>query len=189
VIEAHDGEFIWQAEMMNDAPVSHSWSYTRRPQLRSLYLPLFDDPYENFASQVFHQVPLRTPYSPNLPRSQSGWETVEIPLSGPLVNQSAPIDLCEQLLEELDSAFNRGDGEYLHWQQKQVTPEAIDRLAKQVEEGDLLARGETFNITLNIQGQETTRNKRVRSVASYPITLYDSDGAPVTATLGCSLSN
>lgn len=187
-IERRDNEFVWTAEIRSRAPVTRRWSYTRHPQLRHVYLPLFDDPFENLEAEIFHQVPLREGYSPPLAVQSDDWERVEIPLPAALISQSVSIDQCAQLLEQLDNSFNIGEGEFLEWQQDKVTPEAIERIAAELEASGLFDRGQKFNITLDVRGQETTRNKRVRPVARYPITLFDSSGAPIPATLGCSIA-
>jgi hypothetical protein len=188
-IEQRGDEFVVLAEVKNGPGINQKWAYTRHPDTRQVYLALFDDPNEVFEAEVFHQAPFPSQSTASVPVRGTDWTTVEFNLPPRFVDQSVTIDQCEILLERADAEFNAKTGEFLQWQKDLVTPEAIDRLASELEGRNLLPEGEAFNVTVKHVGQEITRNKRILPFVEHPITLFEKNGSPQAGHFGCSISS
>lgn len=184
-----DGEqFSVQLEMKANAPINHRWAYTRHPDMRQVYLAMFDDPNTLLEGEVFHLSVLPTQSSaPQQVPGQDGWTTLEFSLDPQLIGQSQIFDQCETLIEALDEEFTANTGQYLQWSRPLVSPDTIEVVASAAE-NRLLQKGYAFNITLEIHDQEITRNKRIRSMLQHPLTLIEKDGTRRAGTIGCSIS-
>lgn len=181
-------QFSVQLEMKANAPINQRWAYTKHPDMRQVYVAMFDDPDTLVEGEVFHLAVLPTQSStPQQARGQVGWTTLEFSLDPQLIEQSQVFDQCETLIEALDEEFTAKTGQYLQWSRPLVTLDTIEAVASTVENRQL-QKGNAFNITLELPDQEITRGKRIRSLMQYPLTLIDEDGARRAGTIGCSIS-
>ena len=177
-----------RVEIKANAAINERWGYTRHPDVRQVYVAMFDDPDMDFEGQVFHQTVF--PVQPSLPRyvqSETDWTTIEFILAPPLIAQAQSIDLCEALLEALDAKFAKKTGLYLQWSKSLVTLDTIETVASEVE-NSLLQENEFFNVTIEFDSQEIIRRKRIKPLMRYPLTLIANDGTRRAGTIGCSFS-
>jgi hypothetical protein len=174
-----------QLEARSDVDMEGRWAYSRQPGIREVSLPSFDDPEEPIQAEVFHAADLQEAAMPSssVPLD-GGWSRLRFDLTAPLLEKSRSLDGCERVLQDLD---RRAGGEYLRWPVEAVSEATLDAAGADVE-GQVLATGRQFNLTLQVGAREITRGKRLQPLVRYPITLVREDGSPVAATLGCSIS-
>lgn len=190
-MEQRDRDFVVKAEIGESEAVGFQWSYTRYPEMREVYLPLFDDPNDLFEATIFHQAPLPAQTAEPLDLTGTGWTPVEFVLTARSIEQSVTIDQCEILLEDLDREFRAEGYDFLQWQRDRVSMEAIDHQAAEQESAarEAFGKDKSFNVTLKVDNQETTRNKRIRPLVQHAITLFDTDDRPHAGQFGCSVSD
>jgi hypothetical protein len=176
---------VVQLDAWPDVEMEGRWAYSRRPGIRKVSLPSFDDPERPIEAEVFHAAELQDAAMapPSEPRG-GGWSRLRFDLTAPLLDKSRSLDECERVLEDLD---RRAGGEYLRWPAGAVSEATLDAVGTEVEE-QVLAPGRRFNLTLQEGAREITRGKRLQPLVRYPITLVRDDGSPVAATLRCSIS-
>jgi hypothetical protein len=174
-----------QLEARSDVEMEGRWAYSRRPGIREVSLPSFDDPERPIEAEVFHDAGLQeAAMAPSSVPLDGGWSWLRFDLTVPLLDKSKLLDGCERVLEDLD---RRAGGEYLRWPVGAVSEATLDAVGADVEKQGL-APGRRFNLTLQVGAHEITRGKRLQPLVRYPITLVHDDGSPVAATLGCSIS-
>lgn len=183
-------QFSVQAELRANAAINERWAYTRHPDVRQVYMAMFDDPETVVEGQVFHQVafPFQPSTVPQVKR-ETDWTTAEFTLIPYLIEQSQLIDRSEMLLEALDKELTAKTGQYLQWSGPLVTFDSIEGVASEVE-NRLLQEGErvSFNVTIEMDDQEITRKKRLRPLVEHSLTLVQEDGTRRAGTIGISVS-
>lgn len=183
-------QFSVQLEMKANTTINKRWAYTRHPNVRQVHFRMFDDPDNVLEGQVFHQAVFPVQSSTSLQvRSGDGWTTEEFILVPQLIKQSQLIDRCEMLLEALDEKFTAKTGEFLQWSKPLVTLNGIETVASEVENHSL-RQGKliSFNITVELNGQEITRKKRIQPLLQHSLTLIQEDGSRQVGTIGISIS-
>ena len=169
---------VVQLEARSDVEMEGRWSYSRRPGLRRVSLPSFDDPERPIEAEVFHAADLQeAALAPSSMPLDGGWSRLRFDLTAPLLDKSRSLDKCERVLEDLD---RRAGGEYLRWPAGAVSEATLDAVGTDVEE-QVLAPGRRFHLTLQEGAREITRGKRLQPLVRYPITLVRDDGSPVAA--------
>lgn len=183
-------KFFVMVEIKANTRADERWGYTRHPDVRQFYIAMINDPDIVLEYQLFHQTVFQfQPSTFRQIRIEAGWALAEFLLVPQLIQQSRLIDSGEMLLEALDEKFTIKTGEYLKWLRPLVTLEAIESIASKVE-NRLLLKGEflSFNVTVELEGQEITRRKRIQPMIKHPLTLIHEDGTRHPSSIGISVS-
>lgn len=177
-----------QIVMQGNATVAESWGYTRHPEIRQVYVAMFDDPDQVSESEVFHQTmfPVQSSDLRSV-RSEDNWIAVEFVLASQLIEQSQVIDSCEMLLDALDTRLTMGTGKYLQWSNSLTTLDNIEVVASEMELRSL-QKERLFNVTIELDNREITRGQRIRPVIQHALTLIEENGVKYPGMIGISIN-
>ena len=186
MLTSSEDSVLVRAELRGDTRVSVEWGYTRMPITRQVALPLEGDPFFLIEAKQFHQARLSEQNSlEETVEVADEWESFTFSLPAFLLEQVRRVDLCEQLIEQVDEQFSAG--EFLTWDGSSFSMQELEQVVAEAEMR-LLSGDGSFNITLDIGGEQFVVNKRIQPLIRHALRFVAADEAVSAGQIGCSLN-